>query len=140
MEEYKPSTTARDEERKKHAEELERLRQERFQRELEEAEEKANRPKKKVKRRTEYEVECIKAAKEVKGDTYYLVKWVGWAKPNWEPEENLGDCQKLIDAFEIEELKREDEKRELEEQRKQWAEEGHYEVSKILDVEYEKVS
>lgn len=30
----------------------------------------------------------------------YLLKWVGYSKPTWEPDENL-NCQELIEDFEI---------------------------------------
>ena len=49
----------------------------------------AAQPKKVVVRRDTWEVEAIKGAKEKDGITYYLVKWIGWPKAQWEPEDNV---------------------------------------------------
>ena len=50
-------------------------------------------PKKKktASPKKDYEVEEIRGAKTLGpgGKTFYLVKWVGWKKPQWEPEENV---------------------------------------------------
>ena len=29
----------------------------------------------------------------------YLVKWVGYIEPSWEPEENLDNCQEILNDF-----------------------------------------
>ena len=57
----------------------------------------------------EWEVEKIlkersKRVKDKKTDRYvvikeYLVKWLGFAKPTWEPEENLDNCQEILKDF-----------------------------------------
>ncbi len=31
----------------------------------------------------------LSGRKFVRGETFYLVKFLGWAKPQWEPEENV---------------------------------------------------
>ena len=72
--------------------ELEERRQE-LKRKAEEKEmEKAMRPKKpkpKKTQPTEWEVEAVKGSREKGDKTFYQVKWVGWPKLTWEPEENL---------------------------------------------------
>ena len=72
--------------------ELEARRQE-LKRKAEEKEmEKANRPKKPRPKSTqpkEWEVESVKGSKEKGDKTFYQVKWIGWPKLTWEPEENL---------------------------------------------------
>ena len=35
----------------------------------------------------------------IKKIRYYLVKWVGYKKPTWEPEENLTNCEELLKDF-----------------------------------------
>ena len=136
MVEYQPKKTARDEEREKDMEELERRREERRIWEEKKLEEKAKLPKKKIVRKEEWEVEAIKGKKVVRGETFYLVKFEGYDKTQWEPEANVEGCDKLIDDFEREDEKR---KKELEERRKREEEEGAYEVARILDVKIKKV-
>ena len=58
----------------------------------------------------EYEVEAIVNDRERK-DHYdrrarkwiyikeYLIKWVGYKKGSWEPEENLDNCSKLLNEY-----------------------------------------
>ena len=36
---------------------------------------------------------------EKKGKTEYLIKWIGWSKRTWEPEENL-NCNEMIQDYE----------------------------------------
>ena len=136
--EYEPKKTSRDEQREKFEVEMEMKREQRKEEEARRAELKASLPKRPMApKRTEWEVEMIKGIR-VKGDkTMYLVKWVGWAKTNWEPEENLGGCQDLIDNFLIEEKTK---LREDEARRRMEEEEGHYEVSRILEVKFIKGS
>lgn len=60
---------------------------------------------------TEYEVEKIighkikkKKDKRTKKFYYqkeYLVKWVGYTKPTWEPESNLDNCQELLNEYKL---------------------------------------
>jgi len=98
-------------------------------------EERAKKPKKPVVRRTEWEVEYIKAMKVVAEKTWYLVKFENWAKPSWEPEEHLTGCQDIIDNFLLEEKVR---LAEEEEKRRREVEEGKYEVCRILEVKFSK--
>ena len=63
------------------------------------------------------------------------MKWEGSAKPTWEPEENLTGCQELIDNFLFEEKTR---LRMEEERRKREDVEGHYEVGRIIEVQFKK--
>ena len=37
---------------------------------------------------------------------FFQVKWDGWPKTTWEPEENLQGCQEAIDNFLVEEKTR----------------------------------
>lgn len=37
---------------------------------------------------------------QTKQEFEYQVKWVGWDKPNWEPESNL-DCKFMLDTYEL---------------------------------------
>jgi len=133
--EYQPKKTARDEDKEKAEAELEERRQE-LKRKAEEKEmERANRPKKPRPKNTqpkEWEVESVKGSREKDDKTYYQVKWVGWPKLTWEPEENLDGCQDLIDAYLELEEKKEAEKAEWQKLAK---EKGIYEVDKILNVE-----
>jgi hypothetical protein len=50
----------------------------------------------------EWEVEEIKAKEVFEGVTYYLVKWTGWPVEynQWVPEEDMTNCQRLLDQFE----------------------------------------
>lgn len=59
----------------------------------------------------EYEVEKIidhkirkKKDKKTKKFYYqkeYLIKWVGYTKPTWEPESNLDNCQELLNEYKL---------------------------------------
>ena len=61
------------------------------------------------KEEEEWEVEKIlkersKRVKDKKTGRYvatkeYLVKWLGFDKPTWEPEENLENCQDILKDF-----------------------------------------
>ena len=129
--EYEPRKTVREEEKARNEVELELARERRREEEARRAELKAALPKKPAApRQTEWEVELIKGMKVVEDKAWYQVKWYNFSKPTWEPEENLGGCQDLIDNFLIEEktkLKADEARRRREE------DEGHYEVSRILD-------
>jgi hypothetical protein len=46
-----------------------------------------------------YEVEVILNATEIDGQTLYLVKWVGYEEPTWEPVEHLNNCQEMLQEF-----------------------------------------
>jgi len=134
--EYEPRKTSRDEQREKFEVEMEMKREQRKEEEARRAELKASLPKKPVApKKTEFEVELIKGMRVKEDKTWYLVKWEGWSKCTWEPEENVGGCEDLIDNFLIEEktkLKEEEARRRMEE------EEGHYEVGRILEVKFLK--
>jgi len=136
--EYEPRKTVREEEKARNEAELELARERRREDEARRAELKASLPKKSsAPRKTEWEVELIKAMKVVEDKAFYLVKWYNYNKATWEPEENLGGCQDLIDNFLIEEktkLKADELRRRREE------DEGHYEVSRILEVKFLKAS
>lgn len=136
--EYEPRKTTREEERERHEVELELRREQRKEEEARRAEVKANLPKKAAApRRTEWEVELIKGMKVVDDKAWYFVKWHNYSKPSWEPEENLGGCQDLIDNFLIEEKTK---LREEEARKRREEEEGHYEVARILEVKFVKSS
>ena len=138
--EYQPGETARDAEREKDREELERRRRERREQEAIKAEEKAKRPKLKKppkKKQVEWEVEAIKGQKSVGGENYYLVKYLGWKKPQWEPEENVEGCEELIDEY-LDDLDRK--KEEKEEAARLQKEQNEYEIKKILDVKENKIN
>ncbi|KAI3854327.1 hypothetical protein MKX03_012789 [Papaver bracteatum] len=49
-----------------------------------------------------YEVEDVRRKKVSKGQTLYLIKWLGWPESHntWEPIENLQACLDIVDAFE----------------------------------------
>jgi hypothetical protein len=47
----------------------------------------------------EYEVEKILKKKIRKKKVFYLVKWVGYDTPTWEPKSNLKGCKDLIQEF-----------------------------------------
>ena len=53
------------------------------------------------KKQQSYEVEKIVAHKIIKGNIFYLVKWVGWddADNTWEPEENLLRCPLVVSEY-----------------------------------------
>lgn len=55
--------------------------------------------KTKKKKKVEYEVERIMDMKEENGEIHYLVKWVGYDEPSWEPQENCDNCKELIEKF-----------------------------------------
>jgi len=130
---YVPKKTARDEAKAKTEEELEAQRQQRMEEAVRKELEKANKPKRPVApKKTEWEVEMIKAMKVTEDETYYKVKWFGSSKMTWEPEENLRGCQDAIDNFLIEEKSR---IREEEARKKKLEEDGEYEVSRIMDVQ-----
>ena len=136
--EYEPRKTTREEEKERHEVELEMRREQRKEEEARRAELRANLPKKSVRpRKTEWEVELIKGMKVVEDKAFYLVKWHNYNKATWEPEENLGGCQDLIDNFLIEEKTK---LREEEARKRREVEEGHYEVSRILEVKFVKSS
>lgn len=97
--------------------------------------ERANKPKVVREKKTEWEVSMIKGMKLIEDKTFYHVKWIGWPKLTWEPEENLGNCQDHIDNFLIEEKTR---LREEETRRQREEEEGAYEVARILEVKFSK--
>lgn len=133
--EYEAPRTARDEDREKHLAEMEEQRTKRkIEEELraaEKAEELARRPKVHKPKQEEYEVECIKGRKEVRGELFYLVKWVGYNKPTWELEENVIGCDDLIRNWEIEdEIRKKDERDKWQAMQNT----GEYEVARILDV------
>ena len=136
--EYEPRKTVREEEKARNEVELELARERRREEEARRAELKASLPKKAAApRKTEWEVELIKGMKVVEDKAWYLVKWYNFSKATWEPEENLGGCQDLTDNFLIEEktkLKADEARRRREE------DEGHYEVYRILEVKFVKVS
>jgi len=133
--EYKPVRRTRDEEREKEELEKEERRLKRKEEELRIQQEKANRPKREMAKKVDYEVEFIKARKVVNDATWYQVKFQGWKKPSWEPEENLTGCQDMIDNFLLEEKVR---RAEEEDRRRREEEEGNYEVGKILEVKFPK--
>lgn len=91
--EYTPAKTARDEERELAQAELETRREQLRLDASRKAEEKASKPKKpRAPKKEVYEVEEIQGKKTVRGEDMYLVKWVGWHKPQWEPEANVKVC------------------------------------------------
>lgn len=136
--EYEPRKTSREEGKERHEVELEMKREQRKEEEARRAELKASLPKRSyAPRKTEWEVELIKGMKEIEDKAFYLVKWYDYHKTTWEPEENLGGCQDLIDNFLIEEKTK---LREDEARRRREEEEGHYEVSRILEVKFIKAT
>jgi len=138
--EYKPTKTIREEGREKFEIEMEMKRVQRQEEQARKAEIKASLPAKpSAPKKTDWEVEMIKGMKVREGETFFLVKWEGYSKCTWEPEENLGGCEDLIENFEIEERTRKIEARELEEKKKQEQAEGNYEVARILEVKFSKV-
>ena len=87
-----------------------------------------------VPRKEEWEVESVLSMKEVNGNKFYKVKFVGYNKPTWEPEENVEDCTDHIEAY-LDEKRKKDEYDEL--RRKEEAD-GHYEVAKVVDIKIYK--
>ena len=98
--------------------------------------ERANRPKLSAPRpkKTEWVIEGVTGMKEVNGKKYFRVKWEGYTKVTWEPEENLEGCEHLIEQHYADERRKMEQEKEDEELRKQWEAEGHYEVQKIVDA------
>jgi len=47
----------------------------------------------------EWEVEEILDKRERKGKVHYLLKWIGWPEPTWEPAEMLS-CEEVLKKFE----------------------------------------
>ena len=138
--EYEPKKTIREEGREKFEIEMEMRRVQRQEEEARKAEMKASLPKKPAApKKTDWEVEMIRGMKVKSGETFFLVKWEGYTKCTWEPEENLRGSEDLIKNFEIEERTRKIEARKLEEKRRQEEEDGNYEVARILEVKFSKV-
>jgi len=132
--EYVAKKTARDDEKEKTEEEMELKRQQRMEEAVRKELEKANKPKKpSAPKKTDFEVEMIKGVKVTEEETYYKVKWFGSSKMTWEPEENLRSCRDAIENFEIEEKTR---IREEERRKADMEENGTFEVSKLLDVQF----
>jgi hypothetical protein len=50
----------------------------------------------------EWEIEEIKAKDQINEQTHYLVKWEGWPTEynQWIPEQDMGNAQGAIQAFE----------------------------------------
>jgi len=133
--EYTPVKTVREADKEKHEEEKEIRRQEYLQMLQMKDEERANRPKKKIVRKEEWDVQSIKAVKMEGDETFYLVKFAGTKKPQWEPEANMVGCKEMVDEFLENERLKLTEKQEL---KRQEEEEGKYEVGKLLDVRSKK--
>ena len=63
----------------------------------------------------EYEVEEIQGSRKKRGFdhktrkyfyyTEYLIKWVGYKRRSWEPEENLDNCKKILDSYKKRKMK-----------------------------------
>lgn len=82
--------TKRDETRERTAEEIEKHRLEVAAIAEKKALQKAQKPKRApAPRKEEWEVESVLQMKEVNGEKFYKVKFIGYAKPQWEPEENV---------------------------------------------------
>merc|ERR1712226_1440064 len=81
-EEYAPQRTRRDDDREESKNTIEREREDRKILEKEQLQEKASRPKKKVVKKEEWEVEAIKGIKDKDDERCYLVKWKGYTKLN----------------------------------------------------------
>ena len=47
----------------------------------------------------EYEVEQVLDSKLHHGKLQYLVKWIGYNEPSWEPEENLEHAKDTVNDF-----------------------------------------
>ena len=49
----------------------------------------------------EYEVEDILDVRQYRGETQYLVKWLGYPdwKKSWKNESNLGNARELLEVF-----------------------------------------
>ena len=48
----------------------------------------------------------------------YLIKWVGYEYPSWEPEENLENCQESIKDFKLKKLQIKKKKKKKRKKRK----------------------
>lgn len=48
-----------------------------------------------------YEVESIEDSQRRAGKLEYLVKWLGYQRANWEPEENVTGSAELVEAFHL---------------------------------------
>lgn len=46
-----------------------------------------------------YEVEDILGHKEIMGQMFYRVKWIGYRRTTWEPAVNLDDCAIVLGAY-----------------------------------------
>nr|ACO12357.1 Chromobox protein homolog 5 [Lepeophtheirus salmonis] len=133
--EYVPIKTTRDKERVKDKEELERKREERAVYLEKVMADKATLPKRIKTKREFWEVKSIQGTKVKNDINYYLVKYEGSSKPQWEPEENVQNCWDLVEMFMKEkELK----EAEITKIRQESEEKGEYEVHKIVDVEINK--
>lgn len=128
--EYAPKRTKRDDGREESKVAIEKEREKRKVLEEKLMKEKESRPKKKVVRKKVWEVEAIKGIKDKNHEKYYLVKWKGFAKLNWEPAENVKDCDNLIDAYVNATKIKEEEQAKW----KRLAEKGTFEPERILDV------
>lgn len=139
-EEYTPKRSKRDDDREKDKEEEGKRREERYEQEEEKWAkweiDHANKPKKAKAIQKEFEVEAIKGIKEKEGMKQYLVKFKGIARPRWEPEENILNCDEAIEEYV-------DRQNTLEEEKARWkqmTEEGRGEVARIMDVQFKKAN
>ena len=46
-----------------------------------------------------YDVEEILDEEWREGRKWFLIRWVGFAEPSWEPAGNADQCKELVDAF-----------------------------------------
>jgi hypothetical protein len=133
-EEYAPRRTQRDNEREENKVSVEIEREKRKAKEEKLLKQKESRPKKKVLRKLEWEVEAIRGIKDRDDERYYLVKWKGYSKPNWEPEQNVQDCDKLIESY----LDAAKTKEQEQAKWKRLAAKGTFEPGRIMDVRISK--
>lgn len=137
--EYIPKQSKRDEDREKDKEEAQKQREERWEKEEEKwaqwEKDHANQPKK-PKIEKEWEVEAIKSIKEKDDKKLYLVKFKGIARPRWEPEENIVNCDDAINEY----IDKQNEAEKQKAKQKQLVEEGQGEAARILDVKFKKVN
>jgi len=132
--EYAPQRTKRDDGREESKVTMEKEREKRKVQEEKLMREKESRPKKKVVKKQVWEVEAIKGIKDKNHEKYYLVKWKGFTKLNWEPAANVKDCDNLIDAY-VDATKK---KEEAQAKWKRLAEKGKFEPDRILDTKMVK--